>query len=71
MAVWSEVSVNLLSQTSRLDPEYYQPVFIENINFLKNQCVHPVVNLRSLLTSISGGATPSGAEYPDESLNPA
>ncbi len=68
MAVWSEVSINKLSQTSRLDPEYYQPVFIENIDFLKNRCVHSVVNLGRLLNSISGGATPSGAEYPDEGV---
>lgn len=68
MAVWSEVSINKLSLTSRLDPEYYQPIFIENIDFLKNRCVFQVVPLGRLLTSISGGATPSGAEYPDDGI---
>src|SRR5437868_5843619 len=68
MAVWSEVDFEGLSRTGRLDPEYYQPVYIENIAFLKHRCVHPVEPLASLLTSISGGATPRGAEYLDEGV---
>ncbi len=68
MAVWSEVSINELSITGRLDPEYYQPIYLTNIDFLKNKCGHPVVPLGRLLTSISGGATPSGAEYPEDGV---
>ena len=68
MAVWSEVGINDLSPTSRIDPEYYQPVYLANIDFLQNRCVYPITPLGKLLTSISGGATPSGAEYPNEGV---
>jgi len=68
MAVWSEVSINKLSPTSRLDPEYYQPRFLENIDFLTNRCIYKVTTLGEMITSISGGATPLGAEYPDEGI---
>jgi type I restriction enzyme, S subunit len=68
MAVWSEVSIPELSLTNRLDPEYYQPIYLDNLNFLKNRCAHEVVPLGRLLSSISGGATPSGAEYPEEGI---
>lgn len=65
MAVWSEVGLRELSPTIRLDAEYHQPIYLENIRFLKSRCPFPVETFSQALLSISGGATPLGADYPE------
>lgn len=65
MAVWSIIPLSSLSYTLRLDAEYYQPIYLENIGFLINCCQYPVLTFNELLLSMSGGATPLGAEYLD------
>lgn len=62
-AVWSIVSSQELSKTLRIDAEYYQPRYLDNIRFLQHEGSHEVVSLGSQLISISGGATPLGASY--------
>jgi hypothetical protein len=68
MAVWSEVAVADLSPTFRFDAEYYQPAYLDNIDFLKFRCRYPVVALGTQIRSISGGATPLGADYPESGI---
>ena len=68
MAVWSEVDLLELSPTMRLDAEYYQPAFLDNMLFLQQHCPFPVEQFGEALLSISGGATPLGAEYPEEGV---
>jgi len=67
-AVWSEVSLGDLSTTGRLDAEHYRPIFIDNVQLLKTRVKHPVETFDNVLTSISGGATPLGADYPDHGI---
>ena len=68
MAVWSEVDFPELSPTMRLDAEYYQPAFLDNVRFLQQNCRFPVEQFGDALLSISGGATPLGAEYPEDGV---
>lgn len=64
----SAVSVSQLTRTKRIDAECYQPRYLTNIDFLKNDCKYPVVPLGAQLTSITGGATPLGADYPHDGV---
>ncbi|HEY0605052.1 MAG TPA: hypothetical protein VGD58_19190 [Herpetosiphonaceae bacterium] len=68
MAVWSDVNLLELSPTMRLDAEYYQPAFLENMIFLQRHCGFPVEQFGDALLSISGGATPLGADYPEDGV---
>ena len=68
MAVWNIVNFSSVSESLRFDAEHYQPAYLENIAFLQGGCAWPVVPLRNKLLSISGGATPSGADYPIDGI---
>jgi restriction endonuclease S subunit len=63
MAVWSIVLLTDLSKTLRFDAEYYKPEYLDNIDFILHKCPYPVRELGDLILSISGGATPDGADY--------
>lgn len=64
----SVVKISELTYTRRIDAECYQPVFLENIEFLKKKSKYSAVELGSLVTSLTGGATPLGADYPEDGV---
>ncbi len=51
----------------RLDPVFYLPRFTQAITAIE-QATYPPKPLRSFIKSISGGATPLGADYPSEGV---
>lgn len=69
-----EVSVLKLSEvqrdneTKRIDSEYFKKEYLENEEFLKNLSVD-CEDLGNLIIKMTGGATPLGADYPENGIS--
>ena len=68
MAVWSTVPFSDVRRSLRFDAEHYRPEYRENLEFLLTACRHSVETIGALSLSITGGATPKGAEYVEEGI---